>query len=94
MTEHIDTGSAYGELLFNLFGTLAQYERSLARERIMAGLAAAKRGKKGGRPQAISDEKLEAIIQALEGDQSKAAVCRNFGVKRSTLYDALNRSQM
>ena len=43
---------------------------------------------------AISDEKLEAIIQALSGGQSKAAVCRNFGVKRSTLYDALNRSQM
>lgn len=95
LTEQIDTTTAHGEFLFTLFGALAQYERALARERIMAGLEAAKRrGKKGGRPQAISDEKLEAIVQALEGGQSKAVVCRNFGIKRSTLYDALDRYQI
>jgi DNA invertase Pin-like site-specific DNA recombinase len=69
---------------------LAQYERALARERIMAGLEAAqKRGKRGGRPRAIDNEKKEAILQALQNGTSKAAICRNFGVKRSTLYDAL-----
>ncbi|MGI2909312.1 recombinase family protein [Tolypothrix sp. VBCCA 56010] len=95
LTEQIDTTTAHGEFLFTLFGALAQYERALARERIMAGLEAAKRrGKKGGRPQAINDEKLEAIVQALSGGQSKAVVCRNFGVKRSTLYDALVRYQI
>jgi DNA invertase Pin-like site-specific DNA recombinase len=90
LTEAMDTTTAHGELLFSLFGALAQYERALARERILAGLEAArKRGRKGGRPRAINPEKLTAIKQALEGGASKAAVCRTFGVKRSTLYGAL-----
>jgi DNA invertase Pin-like site-specific DNA recombinase len=70
-----------------------QYERALARERIVAGLEAArKRGRRGGRPKAISDEKLEAITEALNSGASKASVCRNFGIKRTTLYGALKRS--
>src|SRR3546814_15794203 len=43
LTEQMDTTTPHGELLFSLFGALAQYERALTRERIMAGLAAAKR---------------------------------------------------
>ena len=41
LTEGIDTTTSCGEFLYNLFGTLAQYERSLIRERVNAGLAAA-----------------------------------------------------
>lgn len=92
LTEQMDTATAHGELLFSLFGALAQYERALTRERVMAGLAAAKRrGRRGGRPPAISPEKLEAITAALDAGASKAAVCRNFGVPRSTLIDTLAR---
>jgi DNA invertase Pin-like site-specific DNA recombinase len=68
-----------GEFLFQVFGALAQYERALIQERVVAGLAAArKRGRIGGRPQAITGEKLDAIVAALDGGMSKAAVCRNF----------------
>jgi transposase-like protein len=34
---------------------------------------------------------MEAIREAMKNGASKAAVCRAFGVKRSTLYDALAR---
>jgi transposase-like protein len=34
---------------------------------------------------------MEGIREALQNGASKAAVCRTFGVKRSTLYDALAR---
>ena len=92
LTEGMDTTTPSGELLFHVFGALAQYERALTRERVMAGLAAAKRrGRHGGRPLAITGEKLEAIISALNDGMSKAAVCRNFNVKRSTLIDTLAR---
>lgn len=92
LTEAMDTTTPHGELLFHLFGSLAQYERALTRERIMAGLESAKRrGRKGGRPRVIDDEKMEAILEDLESGASKAAVCRNFSIKRSTLYDALSR---
>ena len=88
----MDTTSASGELLFNVFASLAQYERALIQERVTAGLAAAKRrGRIGGRPPAITGEQLEAILTALNGGMSKAAVCRSFGVKRTTLIDTLAR---
>ena len=90
LTEQMHTTTPHGEFLFNVFGALAQYERALTKERIMAGLEAAKRrGTRGGRPHAISDETMEAIREAMDNGASKAAVCRTFGVKRSTLYDAL-----
>lgn len=92
LTKQMDTTTPHGEFLFNVFGALAQYERALVKERIMAGLEAAKRrGKWGGRPQAISEETMDGIRAALNNGASKAAVCRTFGVKRSTLYDALAR---
>ena len=92
LTEGMDTTTASGELLFHVFGALAQYERALIQERVVAGLAAAKRrGRVGGRPLALVGEKLDAIIAALEGGMSKAAVCRNFGVKRTTLIETLAR---
>ena len=92
LTEQMDTTTPHGELLFHLFGALAQYERALIQERVTAGLAAAKRrGRIGGRPPAITGEQLEAILTALNGGMSKAAVCRSFGVKRTTLIDTLAR---
>lgn len=92
LTEGMDTTTPSGELLFHVFGALAQYERALIKERVLAGLTAArKRGRIGGRPPAIMGEKLEAIIAALNSGMSKAAVCRNFGVKRTTLIETLAR---
>ena len=93
LTEQMDTTTPHGELLFSIFGALAQYERALTRERILAGLAAARRrGRRGGRPPALSPEQLKQVIAALESGASKASVCRCFKVARSTLLDTLARS--
>jgi DNA invertase Pin-like site-specific DNA recombinase len=93
LTEQMDTTTPHGELLFSIFGALAQYERALTRERVIAGLAAAKRrGRKGGRPPSLDPEKVEQIIATLEGGASKASVCRTFKVPRSTLLDTLARA--
>lgn len=92
ITEGMDTTTPSGELFFHIFGALAQFERSLIQQRVKAGLESAKaKGRIGGRPRAINDEKLQAIKSALAGGMSKAAACRTFGVKRSTLIDSLNR---
>lgn len=93
LTEQMDTGTPHGELLFSLFGALAQYERALTRERIMAGLAAARRrGRYGGRPRTIDAEKLDQITAALAGGASKSSISRTFNVPRSTLADTLARA--
>ena len=92
LTEQIDTTTPQGELLFHIFGALAQFERALIQERVQAGLAAARRrGRRGGRPVVIDAEKLGAVIAALDSGATKAAVCRTFGIRRSTLIDSLAR---
>jgi DNA invertase Pin-like site-specific DNA recombinase len=45
------TETATGQLVFHIFGALAEFKRNLIKERTMAGLSAARaRGRKGGRP--------------------------------------------
>lgn len=43
------------------------------------------------RPKVISEEKMETILEDLKLGTSKATICRNFGTKRTALYDALDR---
>ena len=92
LTGRMDTATPQGEFLFHIFGALAQFERSLIQERVQAGLAAARRrGRRGGRPISVDAEKLSAVTAAPDGGATKAAACRTFGIKRSTLIDFLAR---
>lgn len=91
LTEQMDTTTPHGELLFNLFGSLAQYERALTRERIMAGLEAArKRGKISGRPRLCTTEQLVEIKKRLHSGESNKSLMRSLGIKQSTFYYILN----
>src|SRR5215211_9501055 len=65
LTEHIDTTSPSGKLIFHIFGALAEFERNLIRERTNAGLEAARaRGRIGGRPKSLTGKKV-AMAQEL-----------------------------
>lgn len=91
ITEGIDTTSAGGKLVFHIFGALAEFEREMIRERTKAGLKAAKgRGRKLGRPSALSDQqvKMAKSLKAV-GDLSSAEIAKQLGVSRATLYRAL-----
>ena len=58
ITEAIDTTTSGGKLIFHIFGALAEFERDIIRERTQAGLTAARaRGRKGGRPKALTLKK-------------------------------------
>lgn len=55
MEPHLDTSSSQGKFMFTIFSAFAQLERDVIVERTTAGLrAAAKRGRKGGRPHGLS----------------------------------------
>lgn len=88
LTEAIDTTTSGGRLVFHIFGALAEFERSIIRERTVAGLASARaRGRLGGRPRAMSPEDI-AIAKTLlaNADISVKEIARRQGVSVSTLY--------
>ena len=58
LTEALDTSTAGGRLVFNIFASIAEFERQLVQERTQAGLAAARaRGRVGGRPTVMTPAK-------------------------------------
>lgn len=88
LTEAIDTTTPGGTLIFHIFGALAEFERSLLRERTLAGLASARaRGRVGGRPPALTDTNLD-VAKALLRDPSITVekVAKTLGVSPATLY--------
>lgn len=79
--------------MFHIFGALAEFERSLTRERTHAGLKAARaRGRSGGRPKALTEHQLKMARRMLEArDTATGQVAEHFGVARSTLYRLLEK---
>jgi DNA invertase Pin-like site-specific DNA recombinase len=88
LTEAIDTTTAGGKLVFHVFGALAEFERSIIRERTKAGLEAARaRGKKGGRPPALAAKDLAAAKAMLSDPEiTMEEVAKRLKVAPSTLY--------
>jgi DNA invertase Pin-like site-specific DNA recombinase len=87
ITENIDTTTSGGKLIFHIFGALAEFERDIIRERTNAGLEAARsRGKKGGRPPALSPEKIKLARRLYaDKDTSVSEICTMLGISRHTL---------
>jgi DNA invertase Pin-like site-specific DNA recombinase len=85
----IDTTSASGELVLNIFSALAQFERRLIQERTKAGLAAARaRGRTGGRPPLDSHHPKVISANKLFCDRSISIedICDTLKISRTTLY--------
>ena len=85
----IDTTTASGEMVFNIFATLAQFERRLIQERTQAGLKAARaRGKKGGRPKiSTNDPKVQMARKMSKNlNISIGEICSTLKISRATYY--------
>jgi DNA invertase Pin-like site-specific DNA recombinase len=62
LQQGMDTSTASGRMMFSVFGALAEYERELIRERVLAGQARAKAaGVKFGRPKTITENTRETV---------------------------------
>jgi DNA invertase Pin-like site-specific DNA recombinase len=88
LTEAVDTTTAPGRLVFHMFGALAEFERSLIRERTQAGLAAARRaGRTGGRPPKLTADDLDVARALLANpDIGVTQIAHRLGVSPATLY--------
>jgi DNA invertase Pin-like site-specific DNA recombinase len=85
----IDTTTPTGRLVFGVLTSLSEFEHALIRERVMAGLAAARaRGRKGGRKPAFTPSKLRRAQAAMASrDTHVTELCEELGVSRATLYN-------
>jgi DNA invertase Pin-like site-specific DNA recombinase len=96
LNDHIDTTTPQGRLIFNIFASLAEFERDLIQERTNAGLAAARaRGRLGGKPKGLSKE-AESIACAAEtlykeGKLSVNQIIKQLGIAKATFYNYLRR---
>ena len=85
----IDTTTASGELVFNIFSDLAQFERRLIQERTRAGLAAARaRGRKGGRKPIENNDPRVRMARRMYDDRDMKIgdICQTLNISRATFY--------
>ena len=94
LQDPIDTTTAQGRLMFNMFASLAEFEKDLILERTMAGLSSARaRGRLGGRPKGLSKSAQEkaCVAEALykQGELSSEQISNQLGVSKTTMYKYL-----
>ena len=85
----IDTTTASGELVFNIFSSMAQFERRLIQERTQAGLASARaRGRKGGRPRINADDSKVMAAKRMHRDKTLPVdeICKALKISRPSFY--------
>lgn len=93
LRESIDTGTSVGRMLVGIFGSLAEYERSLIAERAeVAREAAHARGRQTGRPRVLSEDQARQLRALHAGGESVADLCRSFKVSRATVYRTLDEA--
>jgi len=78
-------------LLLSVLGAFAEFERALIRERQLEGIALAKaRGAYTGRKPSLTPGQAEALRARAVAGEPKAALAREFGISRQTLYQYLS----
>ncbi|GAA4859168.1 recombinase family protein [Kitasatospora terrestris] len=83
----IDPNTPDGRLMLQVVGAMAEFERSLIKDRTRAGLEAARaQGRTGGRPNVLDADKLAAARARRANGESVTAIAKALGVSRATLY--------
>ena len=87
ITEAIDTKTSAGRLLYHVMGAISSFERDLIIERTQAGLKAARaKGRIGGRPRRMTDDKIKAVRELLANGTPVKDAAAAVGVSVPTLY--------
>lgn len=94
LTEPIDTTSSMGLFVVQILGAVAQLERSMIRERSIAGqLAARERGRLPGRIRSLTHEQESALVaEYLTGKTTYKGLALKYGVSSSAAKRAVYRA--
>lgn len=94
LQEAIDTTTAGGRLVFHVFAALAQFERELTRERIKAGLEAArKRGRTGGRRHKLDETQAKTVVLMTQNKIPLEQICEELDISRATYFRYLKTAR-
>ncbi len=91
LENNIDTTTPMGMLLFSMCAAFSEMERALIKDRVKAGLEAAySKGRKGGRPKALTADKLKKLKSFIKSENfSVTEICTMVGISRSVYYRAI-----
>jgi DNA invertase Pin-like site-specific DNA recombinase len=90
LTEGFDTTTPAGEMIFHVIGAIAHMERRLIKERVTAGLKAAKaRGRRNGRKAKLTGTQIAHARRLIGDGDSVRSVAATLRVGKRTLYRAL-----
>lgn len=91
LQQGLDTSTSSGRMMFSIFGALAEFERNLIRERVVAGQNRAKAsGVKLGRPSKMNDGLRSAIQLLREKGMGIKQIAKEVGVGVGTVYLVTN----
>ena len=94
LDQSIDTSTPAGKLLFNVLGSIAEFERDLIRERTLAGLdAARRRGKRLGRPTVLDERKLKRVRSLRASGKSIRYIAGLLDVSVGTVHNVVAGSE-
>lgn len=86
--------SPLSQLLLNVMGSFAEFERALIRERQREGITFAKtRGVYTGRRRSLNAEQVRELVRSVREGAKKVAMARKFGVSRETVHRYLRAAQ-
>lgn len=87
LTEGIDTSNKLGDLVFHIFGTLAEFERTLMIERINQGIQTAKaKGIHLGAKFKVTPERRELLRELKNQGKPIKEICSLMGISKATYY--------
>lgn len=82
------------DLMMQIFGAVAQFERALIRERQREGQQAARAaGRNPGRKPKLSPDQLAELHVRISANEPKAKIARDLKISRETLYSYLNATK-
>jgi DNA invertase Pin-like site-specific DNA recombinase len=87
----IDTSTASGKMMFQLLSVFSEFERSMIRERVIAGQQRAKsEGKHIGRPSNVNDGIITAVYQLRQNNVPIRRIAKDLHIGVGTLYKILD----
>jgi len=90
MQQGLDTSTSAGRMMFSIFGALAEFERNLIRERVIAGQQRAiSQGVKMGRPTKMNDGMKNAIKLLRERGIGIKQIARELKIGIGTVYSVI-----